>query len=180
MIKKLLPYIGEYKKQAILSPVTVIIEVIIEVFIPFLMAKIIDVGIKNGDIPYMFKIGGVMIVLALMSMTFSALAGRFAAVAATGFASNLRKKLFYKVSEFSFANLDRIPTASLITRLTTDVTNTQMSFMLIIRILVRAPFMMIMATSMAIAINARLSIVFLTSVPGRRNDPYYFASFPPF
>lgn len=165
MIKKLLPYIGEYKKQAILSPVTVIIEVIIEVFIPFLMAKIIDVGIKNGDIPYMFKIGGVMIVLALMSMTFSALAGRFAAVAATGFASNLRKKLFYKVSEFSFANLDRIPTASLITRLTTDVTNTQMSFMLIIRILVRAPFMMIMATSMAIAINARLSIVFLTSVP---------------
>ncbi|MEL7647867.1 MAG: ABC transporter ATP-binding protein [Sedimentibacter sp.] len=165
MIKKILPCLGEYKKYALLAPVTVIGEVILEVFIPFLMAKIIDVGISNGDVGYIAKTGALMVFMALISLVFGALSGRFAAMASTGLAAGLRKKLFYKIQDFSFANMDKFSTASLITRLTTDVTNTQTAFMMIIRMLVRSPIMLVSATVMAVSINAKLSLVFLVAIP---------------
>lgn len=165
MIKKLLPFLGKYKLYAILAPVTVIVEVFLEIYIPFLMAKIIDVGIKNMDVVYVVKIGGLMVLLAIVSLLFGTMSGRFAAVASTGMAKEIRKGLFHKIQDFSFANIDKFSTASLITRLTTDVTNTQNAFMMMIRILVRAPIMLISATSMAISINKQLSTVFLIAIP---------------
>ncbi len=165
MIKKLLPCLGKYKLQAVLAPLTVIIEVLLEITIPFLMAKIIDVGIKNMDVAYVAKIGGLMVLMAMASLLFGVLSGRFAAVAAAGMAKGIRKELFYKIQDFSFANIDKFSTASLVTRLTTDVTNTQTAFMMMIRVLVRAPIMLISATSMAISINRQLSMVFLIAIP---------------
>ena len=165
MLKKLMPCLGEYKKYAILTPVMVIMEVILEIFIPYFMSKIIDVGIKNGDIDYIFKMGLLMVIMALASLIFGALAGRFAAVASVGFSKGLRKKLFDRIQQFSFANIDRFSTASLVTRLTTDINYTQMAMQMIIRMLVRSPIMLISATFMAITINAKLSIVFLVAIP---------------
>lgn len=165
MLKKLLPCLGKYKIYAVLTPVMVIGEVVLEIFIPYLMTKIIDVGILNGDTGFVIKTGTMMIAMALLSLLFGALAGRFASVAGVGFAKGLRKKLFEKIQEFSFANIDRFSTPSLITRLTTDVTNTQMAFMMAIRILVRAPIMLISATIMTVSINARLSVIFLVAIP---------------
>ncbi|MFA9423151.1 MAG: ABC transporter ATP-binding protein [Sedimentibacter sp.] len=165
MIKKILPSLGKYKKYAILTPVMVIGEVILEVFIPYLMSKIIDVGIANGNIGYITKLGSLMVAMALISLVFGALSGRFAALASTGLAMGIRKKLFSKIQDFSFANVDKFSTASLITRLTTDVTNTQTAFMMSIRMLVRAPIMLVSATVMAVSINARLSTVFLIAIP---------------
>ena len=125
MLKKLLPCVKGYWKETILAPVTIVGEVLIEIYIPFLMAKIIDVGIADADVAYVVKVGLLMILMAVVSMACGALSGRFAAVAATGFSKNVRKRLFDKVQDFSFANVDRFSTASLITRLTTDVTNVQ-------------------------------------------------------
>jgi ATP-binding cassette subfamily B multidrug efflux pump len=165
MIKKLLTCLGKYKIYAVLAPITVIIEVFMEITIPFLMAKIIDVGIKNMDVAYVVKIGGLMVLMAMVSLLFGALSGRFAAVGATGMAKGIRKELFYKIQDFSFANIDKFSTASLVTRLTTDVTNTQTAFMMMIRVLVRAPIMLISATSMAISINRQLSLIFFVAIP---------------
>ncbi len=165
MIKKILPSLGKYKKYAMLTPVMVIAEVILEVFIPFLMSKIIDVGIANTDISYITKLGSIMVLMALISLVFGALSGRFAALASTGLAMGIREKLFNKIQDFSFANVDKFSTASLITRLTTDVTNTQTAFMMSIRMLVRAPIMLVSATIMAVSINAKLSTVFLIAIP---------------
>ncbi len=165
MIKKLLPSLGIYKKHAILTPLFVIGEVILEIFIPFLMSKIIDVGIKNGDTNYILKIGVLMIIMALSSLLFGVLAGKFAATASVGFSKGLRKTLFEKIQMFSFANVDRFSTASLITRLTTDINHTQMAFQISIRMLVRAPIMLISATLMAYTINPRLCIIFLVAIP---------------
>jgi ATP-binding cassette, subfamily B, multidrug efflux pump len=165
MIKKLLPCLGEYKRPAIITPILVICEVILEIFIPLIMAKIIDVGIKNNDIAYVIKLGIMMIIMGSLSLICGALSGRFAAVASMGFAKEVRKKLFDKIQEFSFANIDKFSTASLVTRMTTDVTNTQTAFMMIIRILVRAPIMLISATIMAVSINARLAVIFLIAIP---------------
>ncbi len=165
MITKLFPFLEGYKKYAVLAPLTIMGETVLEVIIPFLMAKIIDVGIKNGDMQYVLKVGGLMVAMALLALAFGALAGRFAALAAMGFAKNLRHRLFGKVQEFSFSNMDKFGTASLITRLTTDVTNTQSVVMMMLRMLVRAPIMMIFATGFAIYINAELSMVFFVAVP---------------
>ena len=165
MIKKLLPSLGEYKKPAILTPLFVIAEVIHEIYIPFLMSKIIDVGIKNSDTNYILKIGALMILMALFSLLFGVLAGKFAATASVGFSKRLRKTLFEKIQMFSFANVDRFSTASLITRLTTDINHTQMAFQISIRMLVRAPIMLISATFMAYSINPRLCIIFLVAIP---------------
>lgn len=166
MIKKLLPCVGEYKKYAILTPLVMIGEVLMEIMIPFVMAQIIDKGIKgDGGIPYTVGMGILMIAMALVSLTFGGLGGKYAAKAAMGFAKNLRKKLFDKVQDFSFANVDHFSTASLVTRLTTDVTNTQNAFMMIIRTAVRAPLMLIGATILAISINPELSVVFLVAIP---------------
>lgn len=165
MIKKLLPSLGEYKKPAILTPLFVIVEVILEIYIPFLMSKIIDVGIKNSDTGYILKIGALMILMALFSLLFGVLSGKFAATASVGFSKGLRKTLFEKIQMFSFANVDRFSTASLITRLTTDINHTQMAFQISIRMLVRAPIMLISATFMAYTINPRLCIIFLVAIP---------------
>lgn len=136
-----------------------------EVLIPYVMAAIIDNGIGKGDIGYVAAMGGLMMLMAAVSLFFGAVAGRLSAVAAVGFAKNLRSAMFRKVQEFSFANVDKFSTASLTTRLTTDVNNTQMAFMMFIRTAVRAPVMMIFALIMSIKINARLSVIFLCAIP---------------
>lgn len=165
MYKKILSCVGEYKKYAILTPVTIIGEVIMELLIPTIMAMIIDNGIKQGDIGYVVKMGGLMIVMSLFSLAFGALAGRFAAVAGMGFSKNLRAKLFEKVQSFSFSNVDKFSSSSLITRLTTDVTNTQNAFMMVIRMAIRSPIMFIGAIIMAVRLNPRLSLVLLIVLP---------------
>lgn len=165
MYKTIFSHIGNYKKQAILAPVTIIGEVAMEVTIPLVMAHIIDDGIRQGKVSYVAAMGGVMVLMALFSLTFGALSGRFAAVAAMGFAKNLRSALFRKVQDFSFSNVDKFSTASLTTRLTTDVTNIQNAFMMFIRMAFRSPMMFIFATIMAVRQNAKLSLVFLVSVP---------------
>ena len=155
----------KYKASAILAPVTIMGEVLLEVLIPLIMSKIIDVGIANKDAAYVIKTGCLMVGAALMSLTFGVIAGRFAAVAALGFARNLRRRLFGKVQDFSFANVDKFSTASLVTRLTSDVTNAQNTFQMIVRMCVRSPFMFISAIIMAFYMNARLSLVFVACVP---------------
>lgn len=166
MLKKLAPSLKGYGIYAILTPVIIIGEVLMEVLIPRVMGKIIDNGIMGtGGVDYVVKMGGLMVVMATFSLICGALAGKFASVASMGFAKGLRKNLFEKVQSFSFANIDKFSTSSLITRMTTDVTNTQNTFMQLIRTMVRAPFMMIFATIMAIKINAKLSIVFAVAIP---------------
>ncbi len=165
MYKTVFSHVGEYKKQAILSPITIIGEVVMEVTIPLVMAKIIDNGIKEGRISYVAGMGALMVGMALLSLFFGAIAARLSAVAAMGFAKNLRGALFRKVQDFSFANVDKFSTASLTTRLTTDVTNLQNAFMMFIRMAFRSPIMLISATTMAVSINAKLSIVFLFAIP---------------
>ena len=143
-MKEFVKYLGEYKKYAILCPLCVFGEVVMDILIPYIMAMIIDNGvIKNGGTPYIIKMGGIMILMALVSLFFGVNAGRFAAKAATGFAKNIRLAVFSKIQSFSFANIDNFSTASIVTRLTTDIVNIQNAFMIVIRIAVRAPFMLI-------------------------------------
>lgn len=166
MIKKLAGCIGEYKKYAILTPLIMVGEVIMEILIPFVMADMIDNGILGtGGVSYIAGKGLLMIAMAIISLMFGALGGKFAAKASMGFSKNLRKKLFDKVQDFSFSNVDKFSTPSLVTRLTTDVTNTQNAFMMLIRMAFRAPIMLIGATAMAVIINVKLSSVFLVAVP---------------
>jgi len=165
VFKTIFSHVGNYKKQAILAPVTIIGEVAMEVTIPLVMSHIIDDGISKGKIGYVAAMGGVMVLMAVISLLFGAFSGRYAAIAAMGFAKNLRSSLFRKVQDFSFANVDKFSTASLTTRLTTDVTNIQNAFMMFIRMAFRSPMMLIFATIMAVRQNAKLSVVFLFSVP---------------
>jgi ATP-binding cassette subfamily B multidrug efflux pump len=176
MIRKLIPYIGKYKIYAILAPIAVIVEVFLEVNIPRIMAKIVDIGIANRNLDYILKMGAMMILMALASLILGALAARFASVASSGFAKEIRRNMFYKIQDYSFANMDKFPTSSLITRLTTDVTNTQMTFMMMIRMMIRAPIMLIMATFMAVSINARLSLVFMFAIPFMAIALYFIAT----
>ncbi|MBQ6476101.1 MAG: ABC transporter ATP-binding protein [Clostridia bacterium] len=143
----------------------IMLEVALELLIPRVMSRIIDSAIPSRDMALILKFGGIMIALALLSLVFGVLSGRFASIASVGFASRLRTKLFCKLQEFSFANLDRFSTASLVTRLTTDVTNTQNAFMMMIRIMFRAPFMMIFACIMAVQINRSLFRIFYAALP---------------
>jgi ATP-binding cassette subfamily B protein len=165
MFKKFAACVAEYKKDTILSPVYVTCEVIMEVLIPFLMAKLIDDGINVGNMSVVWKFGIILVVFALISLMFGSLAGRSAAIASSGFAKNLRKKMYYGVQDFSFSNIDKFSTASLITRLTTDITNVQNAFQMIIRIAVRSPVMLIFALIMAFTINPQLSLIFLAIIP---------------
>ena len=165
MIKKLASFIKEYKKYTILTPIFVVLEVVMEVVIPLLMAKIIDVGIQNSDVKYILEIGALLIVSAIMSLAFGMLSGRFAAKASAGYSKNLRKAMFHKIQDYSFENIDKFSTSSLVTRMTTDVTNVQMAFQMIIRILVRGPIMMIFALLMVLSINAKLSLIFFVAIP---------------
>lgn len=165
MYRTIFSHVGEYKKQAVLCPLSIVGEVIMEVTIPLVTARMIDNGIKAGNISYVTGMGILMVCMALVSLFFGALAGRLSAVAAMGFAKNLRKALFRKVQDFSFANVDRFSTASLTTRLTTDVTNLQNAFMMFVRSAFRSPIMLISATIMAVYANPSLSRVFLVSIP---------------
>ena len=165
MIKKLASYIKDYKKETILTPIFVIFEVIMEIVIPYLMAKIIDVGIQNNDVKYILEIGVFLIVSAILSLAFGMLSGRFAAKASSGYAKNLRKAMFDKIQTYAFENIDKFSTSSLITRLTTDVTNVQHAFQMIIRILVRGPIMMVFALFMCFNISPKLACIFLVAIP---------------
>ncbi len=151
--------------MSILTPVLIVGEVIMEVSIPKTMSKIVDIGIANRDIDYVLKAGGVMALMALASLFFGAMAAWTASIASMGFGRSVRQGLFYRVQDFSFSNIDRFSTSSLITRMTTDITNLQNAFMMVIRTLVRAPIMFISASIMAFSINAELSCIFLVAVP---------------
>ena len=179
--------IGEYKVPTIFTSVLVACEVLFEVFIPLIMAQIVNVGMDTTIDSFTFTIelgklnwvwftltdrkmfilacGGLMVAMALVSLFFGFMSGRLAAKASTGFAKNLRKKLFYKIENFSFANLDRFNTASLVTRLTTDVNNIQMSYQVIFRMLVRSPIMLVLAICMAVSISPDLSVIFAVALP---------------
>ena len=165
MFKKLFPSVKGYGVPSIFASLSVIAETIFEVLLPFLMMKIVDVGIASQDLSYVVRVGLLMAAASLCSLFFGIMGARLAAVASTGFAKNVRGRLFHAIQDFSFANIDRFSTASLITRLTIDVTNVQMAYMITIRMLVRAPVMMIAATIMAVRINASLAMVFVVAVP---------------
>src|SRR5699024_10939480 len=136
-----------------------------EVLIPLLMARIIDVGIANGDMGYILSIGVVLVIMAMVSLFFGAMAGKMGAIASSGYAKNLRHDIFYKIQEFSFKNIDNFSTSSLVTRLTTDITNIQMAYMMTIRMLVRAPIMVVLSLIMTLTINADIALMLLITVP---------------
>ena len=165
MIKRLSKCVREYKKPAILTPIFVSLEVITEVIIPLLMVDLIDKGIDAGDMNEIVKIGSGLIILAILSLIFGVLSGMFAAKASTGFACNLRHDMYHNVQNFSFKNIDKFSTSSIITRLTTDVTNVQNAFQMITRIAVRCPLMLIFSLIMAFKINKEVSLVFLCAIP---------------
>lgn len=164
MIKTLLAQVKEYKKDAIITPLLVVLEVVLEVTIPFLMSLIIDKGINANDMDAVIKIGTIMLLAAFVSLLAGALAGTFAAKASTGFAKNLRKAMYYNIQDFSFANIDKYSTAGLVTRLMTDVTNVQNAFQMVIRMCIRAPLMLISAMVMAFTINSQLALVFVVAI----------------
>ena len=164
MIKKLMRSIREYKIYSILTPVIVILEVFMEILIPFLMATLID-HIEAENMKFIVQIGIILLVCAALALTFGGLAGKFAATASAGFAKNLRYDMFKKVQDFSFANIDHFSTGGIVTRLTTDVTNLQNAYQMVIRIVVRCPLTMICALIMAFVVNAKLSLVYLIIIP---------------
>ena len=165
MIRELAACVAEYKRDSLLAPAFVVLEVVMEVLIPMLMASLIDKGINAGDMSYIIKMGLVLIGCAALSLIFGALSGIFCARGSAGFAKNVRKSLFYAVQNFSFANIDKYSAASIITRLTTDITNVQYAYMMIIRIAVRCPVMLVLALIFAMGVNARLSLIFLLAIP---------------
>ena len=164
-IRRILGYLGEYKKYAILAPLTVSLEVLLEIWIPYLMADIIDIGIANKDTDYVLRIGGQMALAAVISLVLGALAGRFGALASTGLSRNLRRAMFNKIQDFSFSNTDHFSTPSLITRMTTDMNFVQNSVQMIVRMLIRGPLMMIAATVMTFRINSELAVIYLVAIP---------------
>ncbi|NOW90510.1 ATP-binding cassette subfamily B protein [Clostridium beijerinckii] len=164
MIKKLAGFVAEFKRDSILTPLYVALEVVMETIIPLLMAWIIDNGVGKGDVKYVSIVGGAMIITSFLSLTFGVLGGVHASKASSGFARNLRKGMYYNIQNFSFSNIDKYSTAGLVTRLTTDVTNVQNAFQMIIRMAVRAPFMLISATTMCFYINAKLSMIFIGAI----------------
>ncbi|WP_207694524.1 ATP-binding cassette, subfamily B, bacterial [Enterococcus sp. DIV0212c] len=165
MIKKLIANIGVYKKESIITPIYVTGEVILDIIIPLVMAMMIDNGIEKGDTKAILMYGAILFVCAIIALFFGAMSGRYAAVASAGFAKNLRDQLFVRIQGFSFSNIDRFSTSSLITRMTTDVTNVQNAYQMIIRLLVRSPLIMIFSLAMAYSINKDLSLIYLGVVP---------------
>ena len=164
MIKKLMSYIGEFKRDTILSPIFVTLEVFLEVLLPTLMALVIDNGVETGDMNYVMKMGLIMLVVAMLSLAAGTLSGVFVAKASMGFGRNLRRGMFDNIQDFAFRNIDHFSTAGLVTRMTTDVTNVQNAYQMLVRMFVRAPIMMISALIMCVKINARISLVFLAAL----------------
>lgn len=165
MNRKLFRSIREYKKESILAPVFVVLEVFMEVLIPLLMANIIDIGIANGDMGYITEMGILLVVMAILALVFGAIAGNMAAKGAAGYAKNLRHDIFYKIQDFSFKNIDKFSTSSLVTRLTTDITNVQMAYMMTIRLLARAPIMIVLSLIMTFTINTEIALMLLITIP---------------
>ncbi len=165
-MKKLLRHLrGRYLYMSVLTPLLIIGEVIMETTIPRIMANIVDTGIQNQDIQYVIRCGVMMILMSLLSLSFGAGAGRTVSIASMGFAAEVRKSMFNKIQDFSFSNVDKFSTSSLVTRMTTDITNLQNAFMMAIRSMFRAPIMLISAFFMAFSLNKRLSVIFLVAVP---------------
>ena len=164
MIRTLLGQVGEYKRASLLTPLFTGLEVVMEVLIPYVTAAIIDKGIEAGDIGQVYLYGGLMLLLAFLSLLFGILAGKYAARASSGFACNLREGMYANIQTFSFSNIDKYSTAGLVTRMTTDVTNIQNAYQMILRIAVRAPLMLVCSMVMSFFISARLSIVFLVAI----------------
>lgn len=165
MIKRLLKSVREFKKDALLTPFFVVLEVVMEVIIPLVMALLIDKGIDGQDMTAIWKYGIILVLCAMLALVFGAAAGTFAARASTGFARNLRHDMYYNVQNFSFSNIDKFSTGSIVTRLTTDVTNVQNAFQMCTRIAVRCPVMLVFALFMAMKINSRMALVFLAVLP---------------
>ena len=165
MVKRLLKSVREFKKDALLTPFFVVLEVVMEVIIPLVMALLIDKGIDGQDMAAIWKYGIILVACAMLALVFGAAAGTFAARASTGFARNLRHDMYYNVQNFSFSNIDKFSTGSIVTRLTTDVTNVQNAFQMCTRIAVRCPVMLVFALFMAMKINSRMALVFLAVLP---------------
>lgn len=165
MIKKLLANVGQYKKDSLLTPVFVAGEVALDVIMPLIMAMMIDQGVEKSNTSVILKLGALLFLCALIALIFGALGGRTAAIASAGFARNLRHNLFSRIQDFSFSNIDRFSTSSLITRLTTDVTNVQNAYQMIIRILVRSPLILIFSLIMVSLINPQLMLIYLVVLP---------------
>lgn len=165
MIKQLVKCLGQYKKASILTPVFVTLEVMMDVLIPLVMAKLIDYGIEQGDMNVIIRLGALLIILTLIALGFGILAGVFSARASAGFARNLRQKMYYTVQDFSFFTIDKFTASSLITRLTTDVTNVQNAYQMIIRVAVRGPLMLVFSLFMAFSVNPKISLIFLAVIP---------------
>ncbi|MEY8516706.1 ABC transporter ATP-binding protein [Lachnospiraceae bacterium 29-84] len=166
MVKTILGQVKEFKKDSLLTPVFMILEVILEMVIPLLMASIIDDGVEQGDMAHIYQVGAIMVVIAVLGLLAGAMGAKYAASAATGLARNLRGTMFDNIQNFSFANIDKFSTAGLVTRLTTDVTNIQNAYQMILRMCVRAPFSMVTAMIMAFLINAKLASVYFIAVIG--------------
>lgn len=164
MIKTLAAQIKEYRTVSIITPIFMILEVVFEMLIPFLMASIIDDGVEAGNMQHIYAVGAVMVAAALCGLFCGVMGGKYGARASTGFAKNLRQAMFENIQTFSFASLDKFSTAGLVTRLTTDVTNMQMAYQMILRICFRAPVSMICAMAMAFLINAQLAGIYLVAV----------------
>ena len=165
MIKQLIKSVREYKWYALLTPILVGAEVVLEVAIPFVMASLIDLGVSQGNMSLIYKYGGYLVILSILSLIFGILSGITAAKGSTGFAKNLRADIYNKVQDYSFANIDKFSTGGIITRITSDVSNVRMAFQMITRIAVRAPLMLLFSLLMTIKINAKISLVFLGVIP---------------
>ena len=164
MNRKLLRAVREYKRESFLTPVLVCLEVLMEVLIPLLMANIIDIGIANGDMGYIVRTGLLLVAMAMLALAFGAKAGQMGAIASSGYAKNLRHDIFYKIQDFSFGNIDHFSTSSLVTRMTTDITNVQMAYMFTIRLLARAPIMIVLSLIMTLTISVKIAVIMLLTV----------------
>ena len=176
MIKKLAKCVGEFKKDAIKTPLYVSLECVFDVLIPFLMATLIDGGINKGNSNVIIKIGVILIICSILAMFCGVMSGRHAARASSGFARNLRKKMYHNVQNFSFANIDKFSPASIVTRHTTDVNNVQMAFQMMTRIAIRAPLMLIFSLAMAFIVNSKLALIFLVAIPFLALGLYFIAT----
>lgn len=186
MNRKLLRSVREYKRESFLTPVLVCLEVLMEVLIPLLMANIIDIGIANGDMGYIVRTGLLLVVMAMLALAFGAKAGQMGAIASSGYAKNLRHDIFYKIQDFSFGNIDHFSTSSLVTRMTTDITNVQMAYMFTIRLLARAPIMIVLSLIMTLTISVKIAVIMLITVPilggalifiAKKADPHFVQVF---
>ena len=163
MLKTLGAQVKEFKKASIATPIFMILEVIMEMIIPLMMASIIDDGVEKGDLHHIYVVGAFMVVAAAIGLFAGIMGGKYGAKASAGFAKNLRQAMFENIQEYSFSNIDKFSTAGLVTRMTTDVTNVQNAYQMIIRIAVRAPLMMICSITMCVIISPRLSLIFFVA-----------------